>query len=90
MQQNLSAHYVGNITPDEFSLATSATVLAMVVLGGRDTLAGPAFAAAALTALPEFLRPLQDVKLIIYGLLLVLCMCLLPNGAAGLLRRRPA
>jgi branched-chain amino acid transport system permease protein len=86
----VAGHYIGNITPDGYSLAVSATVLAMVVVGGRGTLAGPAFAAAALTALPEFLRPLHDVRLIVYGLLLVVCMCLLPTGIAGLLRRRPA
>lgn len=84
----IGAHYIGNITPDEYSLAVSATALAMVVVGGRATLLGPAIAAAALTVAPEFLRPLQDVKLIVYGLLLVACMCLLPGGVAGLVRRR--
>ena len=86
----VSGHFVGNITPDEFSLAASATVLATVIVGGRGTLVGPAFAAAVLTTLPEFLRPLQSFKLIVFGLLLVICMCLLPNGVAGLLRRRRA
>jgi branched-chain amino acid transport system permease protein len=85
----IGGHLIGNITPDEFSLAVSATTLAMVVVGGANTLLGPAIAALLLTVAPEFLRPLQDVKLIVYGLLLVACMCLLPNGVAGLVRRRP-
>ena len=84
----VAGHYVGNITPDDYSLAVSATILAMVVVGGRGTLAGPAFAAAALAVLPEFLRPLHDARLIVYGVLLVVCVCVLPNGVAGLLRRR--
>jgi branched-chain amino acid transport system permease protein len=36
-----------------------------------------------LTSLPKFLRALENIDILVYGLLLVLCMIYLPGGLAG-------
>ena len=42
----------------------------------------------ALSALPEVLRFSADLRMIIYGLILVIAMFVMPSGIAGWLRER--
>jgi branched-chain amino acid transport system permease protein len=83
---SLIAHYLRSIHPSEFTIWTSAEIVAMVILGGRGTLAGPILGAVVLTLLPEYLRPLQEYKLIVYGLALIVAVTFLPRGVLGALR----
>ena len=83
---SLLAHYLRNIHPSEFTIWTSAEIVAMVILGGRGTLAGPVLGAVVLTVLPEYLRAAQDYKLILYGLALIVMITFLPDGLMGGLR----
>lgn len=83
----LVAHHIRGVSPDDFAIWTSATVLAMVVLGGRGTLVGPVLGAAVLTAMPEVLRATADFKLIIYGVLMIVMITVMPEGVVGRLRR---
>jgi len=83
----LIAYYLGSVYPADFSIWTSATVVAMVVVGGRATILGPVLGAIFFTAMPEVLRATQDYKLIIYGLLMILAITFLPEGAVGGARR---
>lgn len=83
---SLIAHYLRNIHPSEFTIWTSAEIVAMVILGGRGTLAGPILGAFALTILPEYLRVAQDYKLILYGVALIVMITFLPDGLLGGLR----
>jgi branched-chain amino acid transport system permease protein len=83
---SLLAHYLKNIHPSEFTLWTSAEVVAMVILGGRGTLAGPILGAVGLTILPEYLRAAQDYKLILYGVALIVMVTFMPRGLWGELR----
>jgi len=62
----------------------------MVIVGGLGTTAGPLVGAATLVGLPEVLRFLAlpdaqaaNLRLLIYGLLLVLMMHLRPQGIVG-------
>jgi branched-chain amino acid transport system permease protein len=88
--------YRASIFPSQFQFERSIDILAMVVLGGTGSLSGPLIAAAALTALPELLRPIADYRMIIYSLLLIVTMIVRPQGLLGgkelidLFRRRPA
>jgi len=88
--------YRASIFPSQFQFERSIDILAMVVLGGTGSLSGPLLAAAALTALPEVLRPIADYRMIIYSLLLIVTMIVRPQGLLGgkelidLFRRRPA
>lgn len=83
----LVAHHIRGVSPDDFAIWTSATVVAMVILGGRGTLVGPILGAAVLTAMPEVLRATADYRLIIYGGLMIVMVTVMPEGVAGWLRR---
>lgn len=76
----LYAHFIGFIDPGSFKSDESVTVLCMVVLGGMGNLPGSVLAAFLLTVLPEFLRGLDNVRMLIYGILLVLLMLLKTVG----------
>lgn len=84
---SLNAHYLRNVHPSEFTIWTSAEIVAMVILGGRGTFLGPILGALVLTALPEYLRFAQDYKLVLFGLTLIVMTAFLPQGLLGGLRR---
>src|SRR3974390_812552 len=85
------APFVGTLVPDAFFTPESFTILAMVIVGGMGTLVGPVFGAILLTVLPEFLRSIGDLRLIVYGASVTLVVLFMPGGlveAFRLLRRR--
>lgn len=71
---SMLAHYMVYISPNLFIGDNSTTYLSMVVLGGMGNLAGSAIAALVLTVLPELLRGLNNYRMLIYGLLLIILM----------------
>jgi branched-chain amino acid transport system permease protein len=100
----LFASFQGFVSPESFTLLDSIMVLCMVVLGGMGNVGGVVLGAALLTALPEALRyagPLQqallgevyvdpsELRMLLFGLALVLMMLLRPAGLwPSTLRRR--
>ena len=65
----------------------------MVVLGGLGSVSGATVAAIILTALPELLRAVNQYRMIVYSLLLIIMMIMRPQGLFGVreiwdLRRR--
>jgi branched-chain amino acid transport system permease protein len=74
------ASFVGTLVPDAFFITESFTVLAMVVVGGMGTLIGPVLGAILLTVLPELLRGVGDLRLIVYGVSVTLVVLFLPGG----------
>ena len=85
------APFVGTLVPDAFFVTESFMILAMVIVGGMGTLVGPVFGAILLTVLPEFLRSIGDLRLIVYGAALTLVVLFMPGGiveAFHLLRAR--
>jgi branched-chain amino acid transport system permease protein len=91
----LFASFQGFISPESFTLLDSVMVLCMVVLGGMGNVGGVVLGAILLTALPEALRymgPLQqqwlgrvyidpsDLRMLLFGLALVLMMLFRPAG----------
>src|SRR5215475_6116279 len=72
--------FVGTLVPDAFFITESFTILAMVVVGGMGTLIGPVFGAILLTLLPELLRGIGDLRLVVYGLALTLVVLFMPGG----------
>lgn len=77
------AHFIGSVFPSSFGFVESVTILSMVVLGGEGTLIGPTVAAIVLRSLPEVLRPVEDWRLVIYGLALALVIRFQPAGLLG-------
>ena len=91
----LFAHYQRLISPDTLSLAETFSALTMTMLGGLGTLAGPVIGAVLLTFLSEGLRFVEDiikidVRLIIYGALLIFTILFMRGGIMGLFERMRA
>lgn len=58
----------------KFNFNTSILILVFVVLGGLGNIWGSLVAAAALTILPEALRGMEDFRMLIYSIVLILVM----------------
>ncbi len=80
---NLWAYQMGMVFPDDFSFSISISILTMLVLGGMGTTSGPILGAYTLTFLPEALRFIQDYRMLLYGLIIVLVMMYQPSGLLG-------
>jgi branched-chain amino acid transport system permease protein len=70
----------GFISPESFTFTESALVLAIVVLGGLGSQLGVVVAAVALVGSSERFRELQDYRMLIFGLSMVLVMLWRPRG----------
>jgi branched-chain amino acid transport system permease protein len=76
----LAAHFLNTWNARQGSFDASITTLAFVVLGGSRTWLGPVVGGLLLTALPELLRPVGDVRLVLFGLVILLGPVLAPQG----------
>lgn len=76
----ISAHFLNSWNARLGNFDASITTLAFVVFGGSRTWAGPVLGGLVLTALPELLRPIGDLRLIVFGLVILLGPLLLPQG----------
>ena len=79
----LFAHYLSYLNPNSFTFIKSIEVIAMVVLGGLGSISGAVLAAIVLTVLPEVLRPVQQYRMVIYSLMLIVLMITRPQGLLG-------
>jgi branched-chain amino acid transport system permease protein len=79
----LYAMVVGFVKPDIAQFLRSIDFLIYVVLGGMGSMTGSILAAFVLTYLQEFLRFLQDYRLLIYPLILIFIMLFRPQGLLG-------
>src|SRR5262245_38708864 len=94
----LFAHFVPIINPNSFTFVKSMEVVVIVVAGGLGSTTGPIVAAVALTLLPEGLRTaftalgggnenmaqkVDQIRMPVYGLLLVIIMLARPQGLFG-------
>ncbi len=86
----LYALHVRYIDPSSSSLDESILMLSMVIVGGVGNFRGPIVGAVILILLPEVLRFLAlpdahaaNLRLLIYGILLIVMMHVRPQGVAG-------
>ncbi len=70
----LYAHSLATVVARRFDYNTSILILVFVVVGGMGNMRGSIIAATALTILPELLRGLEDYRLLIYAIILILMM----------------
>jgi branched-chain amino acid transport system permease protein len=80
----LFAHSVTYLHTNTFQFLKSIEFVVMVVLGGMGSITGSVIAAAVLTVLPELLRAAQELRMVIYSLLLIILMVARPEGLLGL------
>jgi len=76
----LFAHVIRYINPDTFGIRKLAEVLAMVYLGGLNSVTGSIVGAVGLSLISEALRPLEIYKWIIIPIMLILIMIFRPSG----------
>lgn len=76
----VSAHFLNTWNAKQGTFDASITTLAFVVFGGSRTWLGPVVGGLALTALPELLRPIGDLRLIVYGLVILVGPVFFPQG----------
>lgn len=79
----LFAHWFRYIHPNTFGFLNSIEYLCMVVLGGLGNMWGALVGAGLLTIIPELLRQIADLRLLIYGIVLILMMRVRPQGILG-------
>jgi branched-chain amino acid transport system permease protein len=70
----------GFISPESFTFPESATILAIVVLGGLGSQLGVVIAAAFLVLAPEFLRDFAQFRMLAFGAAMVAVMIWRPQG----------
>ena len=63
-----------SITATKFNFNTSINILVFVVLGGMGNIMGSVISATILYVLPEALRSLEDYRMILYAVVLILVM----------------
>lgn len=67
----LYSHNFAQFEASTFSYNMSIDILVFVVLGGIGNIRGSIIAAVVLTLLPEYLRALQDYRMLIYAVVLI-------------------
>jgi branched-chain amino acid transport system permease protein len=77
---SLYSIFFGFISPEVSSLDISFNSLVFVIVGGAGTMLGPILGAFFLTILPEALQVLKELRLVIFGGILVLTIIYLPRG----------
>ena len=84
----LSAHVSSFIGPNEYGFEPAVTILSYALLGGIGTPFAPVVGAAVLTLLPELLRGVSDIRLVLNGVIIVLAVLFLPNGLLAVRMKR--
>jgi branched-chain amino acid transport system permease protein len=80
----LYAHHARYLNPNDFTFNKSIEILIMVVVGGLGSLPGAIIGAFVIVLMPEFLRSSGELRLILFGLLVVVLMGVSRGGIAGL------
>lgn len=70
----------GFVSPESFTFTESATMLAIVILGGIGHPLGIVFAALFIIGLPELFRELEQYRMLAFGAGMVLIMIWRPGG----------
>ncbi|HEY1608670.1 MAG TPA: branched-chain amino acid ABC transporter permease [Paraburkholderia sp.] len=84
------AHYISFVGSDLFGFAFMATMIIMVLVGGKGTLLGPLVGALLVTVLQEYLREAQELRLTLFGIFVILIVLFLPRGLMGFVAARRA
>ena len=86
----LSAHVSSFIGPNEYGFEPAVTILSFALLGGIGTPLAPVLGAWVLTLLPELLRDVSNLRLVLNGLIIVIAVLFLPNGLLAIRMKRRA
>jgi len=76
----LKIHYLGSVTPNQFTVGFMVFVLIWVIVGGYSKFYGPIIGVVLLTIFDEAIRELEIIRPAIYGGVLILSILFLPKG----------
>ena len=82
----LYGHFVGVISPRSMELLQMGLVIAMTVIGGMGTFAGPVIGAVLLQFLNEYLRGYDVYRMVIYGIAIFVILRFFRGGLDGAIR----
>ncbi|HTY76798.1 MAG TPA: branched-chain amino acid ABC transporter permease [Candidatus Bathyarchaeia archaeon] len=80
--------YLTIVDPSIFDFYYTETMLIMVIIGGPGSFWGVLGSSAVLAALPDLLRFTTDLRMVLYGAVLIATMLVFPGGVGGWLERR--
>lgn len=84
----LYGHYLMLITPDIPSLGQMFLVLAMAVIGGMGSFAGPIIGSFILEILSEYIRIYGEYHVLLFGLVALAMARFAPEGLMGIFEKR--
>ncbi len=90
----LFAHMQAGVRPEDFRFEKSIDMIVMIIVGGLGSISGAIFGGIFLAVSLELMRDLQQYRLVLYALLLIVIMIVRPQGLLGtrelhhVLRRR--
>lgn len=82
------AHYISFVGPEVFAFSFMVTMIIIVLVGGKGTLVGPLVGAVLVTLLEEYLREAKELRLSIFGLIVMAIVLFLPRGLMGFMASR--
>ena len=80
----LKIHYLGSVTPNQFTIAFMVFILIWVIVGGYNKFYGPILGVVLLTIFDEAIRDAEIIRPAIYGAVLILSILFLPQGLESL------
>ena len=76
--------YVGVISTRILGMDTFLLIMVMLILGGLGRFPGAVLGAFGVTFLNYYLRPLENYRLVVFGLIVLLAVVFMPKGIMGL------
>lgn len=83
----LYAMMIKYVSPDTFTNNTSSVILWTAIVGGFGTVIGPVIGGIVMQVLPEALRFLDNWRLVVYGVILLIVILRFPGGIFPYLQR---
>jgi branched-chain amino acid transport system permease protein len=80
--------YLSIVDPSIFDFYYTEAMLIMVIVGGAGSFWCVLLATAVFTIVPDLLRFTTDLRMVLYGLVLIAAMLAMPGGLGGWLRAR--
>jgi len=91
----LFAHMQAGVRPEDFRFEKSIDMIVMIIVGGLGSISGAILGGIFVAVTLELMRDLQQYRLVLYAVLLIVIMLVRPQGLLGtrelhhLLRKRP-
>jgi branched-chain amino acid transport system permease protein len=79
----LFAHMQAGVRPEDFRFDKSIDMIVMIIVGGLGSISGAALGGIFVAVSLEVMRDLQEYRLVLYALLLVVIMIVRPQGLLG-------